>query len=104
MGRHTYPARPEVAGGDKESVGLFMASEFITQNELPPLLAAAEAEGVTILPVILSPCRFNRTPSLSQFQAVNPPDKPLINMQPGEREAVWQKLTDTIEDVLANPY
>ena len=81
----------------------FMASDFIANNELQPLLAAAEAEGVIILPVILSSSRFPRTPSLSRFQALNPLDKPLLGMSIAEREAQWQKLTDTIEDILANP-
>ena len=46
----------------------FLASDYITTNELPPLLAAAERRGTLILPVIVSPSRFEQTPSLSRFQ------------------------------------
>src|SRR5512144_407460 len=41
----------------------FFASDFIDENELPPLLAAAQADGVRILPVILSESRFARDPA-----------------------------------------
>ncbi|HYR10634.1 MAG TPA: toll/interleukin-1 receptor domain-containing protein, partial [Longimicrobium sp.] len=58
----------------------FLASDFIVTNELPPLLKAAEEDGATILPVIISPCRFTREASLSRFQAVNDPAKPLLRM------------------------
>src|SRR5690349_4122324 len=40
----------------------FFASDFIDEDELPPLLAAAEGKGVRILPVIISACRFARNP------------------------------------------
>ena len=51
----------------------FFASDFIDENELPPMLAAAQAKGVRILPVILSASRFARDPSLARFQTVNSP-------------------------------
>src|SRR5438105_1629456 len=54
----------------------FLASEFIALNELPPLLSAAESEGVTILPVLLKPCLYKHTP-LVEFQFVNKPLIPL---------------------------
>src|SRR3954451_23744598 len=54
----------------------FFASDFIDKNELSPLLAAAEAKGVLILPVIISASRFARIPNLARFQAVNPLDRP----------------------------
>jgi tetratricopeptide (TPR) repeat protein len=81
----------------------FPASDFMTTHELPPLLAAAEVGGAVILPVIVSPSRFERMPRLSQFQAVNPPSRPLVSMTGGEREAVFVKVADTIEAVLNLP-
>src|SRR5262249_13334122 len=55
----------------------FIASDFIANDELPPLLARAEENGVVILPLILSPSRFEKIGSLSQFMTVNPPSEPL---------------------------
>jgi len=69
----------------------FLASKFIRANELPPLLIAAQAEGVTILPVILSPCGFEGS-NLSQYQAVNPPSKPLTKMSRHEKEVTMLRV------------
>ncbi len=81
----------------------FLASEFISSNELPPLLAGADKEGAIILPVLVSPSRFERTKGLSQFQAVNPPSKTLMQMEPFEQESLFDKVADTIELVLSTP-
>ena len=77
----------------------FLASEFIATNELPLLLEAARDDGAVILPLIVSPCRFLKTPSLSRFQSVNPSGMPLIAMSRAESEAMLVKVTDAIEDV-----
>lgn len=74
----------------------FLASDFIAAEELPPLLAAAEAEGAVILPLIVSPCRFRNT-SLAPFQAVNPPDKPLIKLSRAEQEEYFVRVAEVIE-------
>ncbi|MBV9226697.1 MAG: toll/interleukin-1 receptor domain-containing protein [Acidobacteriaceae bacterium] len=81
----------------------FLASDFIANNELPPLLEAAEKEGATILSVILSPCRFNETKSLSRFQAVNTPSRPLTGMMKDAQEEVFYKVSKAVEDALQNP-
>ena len=78
----------------------FLASDFITNNELPPLLDAADKDGAVIMPLIVSPSRFKSTKSLSQFQAVNDPSRPLINMPKGEQEEVLVKITDDVEKIL----
>lgn len=78
----------------------FLASDFITNNELPPLLTAASQGGAVILPVILSPCRFLKTKGISEYQAVNDPVKPLISMTRAEQEEVFVKVTEAVEESL----
>jgi hypothetical protein len=80
----------------------FLASDFIANDELPSLLAAAETEGTVIMPVIVSPCRFAATPTLSQFQAVNPNLQPLLSMRRSKREELWVKLTNDIQAALSS--
>jgi TIR domain len=62
----------------------FLASDFIMDEELPVLLAAAASRGTTIMPVIVGPSLFEQTPSLSRFQAANQPGRPLSAMRPAE--------------------
>jgi hypothetical protein len=78
----------------------FLASDFITENELPPLLSAAASDGVMILPLILSPCRFEKSVGLSQYQAVNSPKRPLIALGRAKREELFVKVADAIESAL----
>ena len=81
----------------------FLASDFIADNELPVLLKAAETRGTKIMSVILEPCQFEWNEGLAQFQTVNPPDKPLIDMSPGDQSRVWLKLTEEIREAIADP-
>src|SRR5581483_1408579 len=75
----------------------FLASKFIAENELPPLLTAAQAGGATILSVILSPCGFEAS-NLSQFQAVNTPLKPLTRMNKHEKEEIWLRVAQIVSN------
>jgi FtsZ-binding cell division protein ZapB len=81
----------------------FLASDFIAGEELPPLLAAAEQRGVSILPLYLSPCRVASVPALARLQSVNPLDRPLIAMPRSEQEAVFVRLADAIDAALVTP-
>ncbi len=78
----------------------FMASDFIDNNELPPLLEAARQRGVRIFPVLVSSSYFEDS-ELSRFQAVNSPSKPLDMMTKGEQEAAFAKLHKAIRSVLS---
>ena len=74
----------------------FFASDFINENELPPLLTAAQLKGVRILPVILSASQFDWNSRLTRFQAVNPPNRPLARMSSADQEEVFNYLAQTI--------
>jgi len=72
----------------------FLASDFIHDHELGPLLKAAEAGGVQILWVHVKPSLFEHTP-LKNYQAVLPPEKPLTKMR--TRDAAWTDVVRVIE-------
>jgi hypothetical protein len=77
----------------------FLASDFIANRELRPLLQAAEQEGVVILSVILSACVFYDT-DLAQFQAINAPSNPLNQMPRGKRDVIWTEVANFIKNAL----
>lgn len=84
----------------------FMAADFITKNELPPLLEAAERDGAVILPLILKPSRFQKNPHISHFKPVNHPDHPMISVPESDQEEILVSLTETIEENIRdiNPF
>ena len=79
----------------------FLASDFIVNQELPHLLAAAENDGVVIIPLILAPCAFEAMSDLSQFQSINPPAQPLAALNRNKREQVFVKLVQAVSAALA---
>ena len=79
----------------------FLASDFITDNELPPLLKNAEERGTVVIPVILKPCRFTRDAQLRTFQAVNDPKRALILLPPGQQEVIYDQVAYEVERRLA---
>lgn len=76
----------------------FIASDFIAENELPPLLKREAEKGLKIVPVVLKPCSFTDTDELSQFQAANDPAKPLISLSESDREELWLQIYREIRD------
>lgn len=77
----------------------FLSSEFISTDELPPLLIAAESQGTIILSIIIGPCLFQETKSLSRFQSVNPPHRPLSRITKNEQEEIFVKVAKTIKSI-----
>jgi TIR domain len=75
----------------------FLASEFITDNELPPLLKNAEEKGTRILPLIVKPCRFARDKNLRHFQAVNDPKHSLALLRQGDQEVLYDQVAAEVE-------
>jgi formylglycine-generating enzyme required for sulfatase activity len=79
----------------------FLASEFVTNKELPPLLEAAEREGLRILWVCLSPC-FVEFTLINDFQAVIPPSQVLEGMTPVEQKQALKKLALSVREALSS--
>jgi len=79
----------------------FLASDFIVDQELPPLLAGAASKGTTIIPVIVASSLFEMTPSLSRFQAANPPSRPLSSMRASEVDKVLANLARAVYQIIS---
>ncbi len=77
----------------------FLASDFIANNELPPLLEVAKTRGTTILSLIISPSRFEKIESLARLQTINnPKSEPLVKLSEGEQDEVLVRLSNAVED------
>lgn len=78
----------------------FLASDFIIDNELPPLLKSAEEKGKVILPIIVKPCRYASEENLSKFQAINDPKNPLSKLNENDKEEIYVKVADFIDNLV----
>ena len=81
----------------------FEASDFITNDELQPLLDKAQADGTKIMPLIVRPCAFFEECGLSKYQAVNDPKKPLSGMTEYEQETALVDMVKTIKEIIKRP-
>lgn len=79
----------------------FLASDFISTDELPPLLRKAEENGTRILPLIVSPCDYEIS-ELEEFQAINSPEKTLADLKGDEAavKRVFLSLTKEIRELI----
>lgn len=79
----------------------FLASDFVTNNELPPILEKAKSANTKVLSLLVEPSRFADS-SLSEFQAVNDPSLTLAEMSSrAEQDRVYLKLMDEIQNIIS---
>ncbi len=69
----------------------FLASNFIAQEELPPLLEAAEKEGLTIVWVYLSHCLYEYS-DIEKYQAAHDISQPLNTLPKAQQDQVLAEI------------
>jgi hypothetical protein len=79
----------------------FLASDFIHEHELTPLLKEAEKGDVRIIWISVRACAYKETP-LKDYQAANDLDKPLASMK-ADRDKAWVRICEEIKKAVSSP-
>jgi len=80
----------------------FLASDFISKNELPPLLKKANQGGTTIFWVYLSACLYEHT-EIATYNAAHDLLKPLDQLSKANRQAIFSAVCKKLIDLAQNP-
>jgi tetratricopeptide (TPR) repeat protein len=75
----------------------FLESDFIARKEFPPLLQAAESQGLKILWIPVSESSYFET-EIGAYQAVHEPERPLDSLAPSERNAAFVRICRKIKE------
>jgi len=75
----------------------FLHSDFVNNEELPPILRAAEEEGLVLLWVKLRHCLVHRT-AINAFQAAFDPRSPLADLETSKQEEALAMVAEAIAD------
>ncbi|HYO15840.1 MAG TPA: toll/interleukin-1 receptor domain-containing protein [Thermoanaerobaculia bacterium] len=73
----------------------FLASSFIAEKELRPLLEAAGQGDLTILWLPVSASNYKHT-ELVEYQAAHPPERPLDRLRKSDRQQAFVEISDRI--------
>jgi hypothetical protein len=75
----------------------FLASKFISEEELPHLLAARTRGDLTIIPVFLDHSNVDLVcEELARIQGYGSPQQPLSTLRPEEQEKIYAELSRRI--------
>lgn len=76
----------------------FLASHFIADNELPPLLESAQKGGLHIVWIPLSYSLYEET-EIEKYQAAHPPNQPLDSLSSSERNRALVQICQKIKAI-----
>ena len=80
----------------------YLASKFITEVEVPLILKRRREGGVTVLPVLVRPCTWEKIQWLSAIQFMHWGGKALSEIQPHEIERALAEVAQTVCDYMGN--
>jgi hypothetical protein len=72
----------------------YLASEFISDEELPSILTEAEARGTRVIPIFVKPCL--PTKGIESIQALNSPRKPVSATSEVEQETFFVRVAEKV--------
>ncbi len=81
----------------------FLNSEFIREQELPRFLEPARLKQLTILPILISDCLWDKT-EIGKFQSPINPKQPLNSLVPHKREQALVKIARAINAAWEKPF
>jgi hypothetical protein len=76
----------------------FLASDFITDKELPPLLEAARSRGTAVIWIPISASLVEET-EIINYQAAHDPARPLDSLTEAEQAAALVRICQIIKEV-----
>ena len=77
----------------------FLASEYISNDELPRMLQAAESDGMTIFWIPIRPSAYKRSP-ICAFQSAHAPEKPLSRLYGAKRDQAFVDISEKLAKAL----
>ena len=80
----------------------FLASDFIANEELQPLLDKAQEDGTKIMPIVIRPCAsfLLEERGILKYQAVNDPKNPLSGMNEVDQDWTFANMVETIKKII----
>jgi TIR domain-containing protein len=80
----------------------FLASEFVSQREVPQLLSMYHTRNLQIICIAVGPFEQTETP-LGKLQFANDPEKPLLDLDPARLEHELRTISRKIFDAVGIP-
>jgi len=74
----------------------YLASEWVTREELPRLLKRAEQGEILVIPVLLRPCAWAHTP-LAYYQALPRDGATIATLSEVDQDKAWLELCDVLD-------